>query len=131
MLGLAAIAGSVANPPERAGRDGAAATETQPDTAAKPPPPAAEPTVVRFPAARSPETHTLAAGDPARVVVEVRSSSLVEIPSLGLTEAAEPLTPAIFDVLVYEPGSHEIQRLPADRDERPSTVGTLTVVPHR
>lgn len=132
MLGLAAIAGSVANPPERAGRDGAATTDTQPDAAAKPPPPpAAEPTVVRFPAAPRPETHTLAAGDPAQVVVEVGSSALVEIPSLGLTEAAEPLTPAIFDVLAYEPGSHEIRLLPADRDETPSTVGTLTVVLRR
>lgn len=135
MLGLAAIAGSVANPPERAARDGAATTETQPDTTAEPPPAtvpaAAEPTVVRFPAAPRPQARTVATGTPAQVVVEVGSPAVVEIPSLGLTEAAEPLTPATFDVLVYEPGSHEIRLLPADRDERPSTAGTLTVVPRR
>lgn len=130
MLGLAAIAGSVANPPERAARDGAAADGTGSEALPTAPPPAgppAEPTTLRFPAGRQP-VRTLATGDPAQVVVEVDQPALVEIATLGLTEPAEPLTPASFDVLVAEPGRHEIRLLPADPDRKPSAAGTLRVV---
>lgn len=134
MLGLAAIAGSIANPPERSGRDGTTTTGTRPETAAEPPSEAARadgPTVVRFPAADRPHERAIATGEPAQVVVEVDAPAVVAIPDLGLTESADPLTPAMFDILLSEPGGHEIRLLPADPDGSPSAAGTLTVTPRR
>ncbi len=58
----------------------------------------------------------------------VEAAGTVEIPRLGLSASAEPLTPARFDVLPTEPGRYELRFVPAAGDEsRPA--GTLTVRP--
>ena len=57
------------------------------------------------------------AGRPAAVAVEVEEAGQVVIPSLGLDEPAQPLTPALFDLLLSEPGRHEIEFTPSEGDE--------------
>jgi hypothetical protein len=132
VLGLAAIAASVSRPPEESG-----------DRAERPPPatgreetespsvspgnsPAAGPTVeLRFDAARE-QTRRLETGQPATALVEVDEPGLVEIPDLGLSSPAEPLTPARFELLVSDPGRFEITITPARGDE-PEDAGTLAV----
>jgi hypothetical protein len=76
--------------------------------------------------AAKPRAHELQAGRAATVTVAVESAGSVEIPKLGLSADAEPLTPARFDVLVAEPGRYALRVVPADGDEsRPA--GTLVV----
>lgn len=133
MLGLAAIAGSVANPPERGGRDsnsdGMTGAPPADDPAQRRPArPPAERTTIRFRAGEGPTEKTLDAGNPAEVLVEVDAPAQVYIPSLGLTAPADPLTPARFDVLADEPGRHRIVVAPADPDADGTTAGTLKVV---
>jgi hypothetical protein len=135
VLGLAAIAGSVANPPDD-GEQATTAPEGQPpEPAAEPSPPAPdaggdalEEGAVRFSAAGSPRTREVEQGQPATVLVEVESPGEVSIPSLGLIETAEPLTPARFDVFATEPAAHEIVFQPARPGAERSTIGTLEIV---
>jgi len=129
---VAAIVSSIARPPERGGDD---STATAP-RAAKPGAPAAEPrtetpepTTIEFRPGARPRTRKLELGRPATVLVDVKTAGQIEIPSLGLTEPAEPLTPARFEVLVTTRGSHAIMARPAASDGPPSKVGTLKVVP--
>ena len=69
-------------------------------------------------------------GRPATLEVSVDEAGQVEIPLLGLSASAEPLTPARFDVLPSESGRYELTFTPAAGDEsRPA--GTLDVVPRR
>ena len=72
------------------------------------------------------QTRRLDAGQPATVLVESEEPGLVEIPDLGLTAAAEPLTPAQFDVLVDQGGRYGIDFTPASGDTA-SKAGTLVV----
>lgn len=138
MLGLAAIAGSVANPPDE-GEQATTAPEGQPaEPSAEPAPPAPDPgadaleeRAVRFSAGGSARTREVGQGQPATVLVEVESPGEVSIPSLGLIETAEPLTPARFDVFATEPGTHEIAFKPARPGAERSTVGTLEIVAAR
>jgi hypothetical protein len=51
----------------------------------------------------------------------------VALEGLGLVAAAEPLTPARFDVLGRRPGRHRVRFTAAGGDEA-ATVGTLAVV---
>jgi hypothetical protein len=129
VLAVAAIVSSIANPPERGGDD-------PPATDAGPAPTASAPDARRpltrtvgFPATAKPRTRTLEAGQPATVRVEVETPGQVEIPSLGLTAPAEPLTPAVFEVLVSVAGEHPIVVQPAGSETLPSKIGTLEVVP--
>ena len=52
----------------------------------------------------------------------------VEIPSLGLTQPAEPVTPARFDLLVPQTGRHPIVMRPADAAAPEAPIGTLKIV---
>lgn len=131
VLGLAAIAASVSRGPE----DSSERTE-------RPPPPAAQgeqtPSVspgraaasgpaieLDFDAARE-QTRRLESGRPATVLVEVDEPGLVEIPDLGLSGPADPLTPARFEVLVSDPDRFEIAFTPAAGDET-DVAGTLVI----
>jgi hypothetical protein len=74
------------------------------------------------------ETSRLEAGRSASVEVAVAEPGQVTIPQLGLTAAADPLTPARFDVLVTSPGRYAIDFTPSAGDETRS-AGTLVVTP--
>lgn len=134
VLGVAAIASSIARPPDgdddqaATDRGGGAGTRTGP-AAAEPVPESPQPTTIEFEPAAKPQTRELEVGQPATVRVEVETPGEVSIPSLGLTEPAEPLTPAVFDVRVTDPGSHEITVQPAGPETLSSEAGTLRVVP--
>ena len=126
VLGLAAIATSVSRPREE-GRD--RPSEPPPATAvATPRPGPAEPLELRFDQASRRRTRRLEAGRPATVIVAVDEPGQVEIKDLGLSAAAEPLTPARFDVLVSDEGRYPVRFTPAASSEG-ELVGTLDVRP--
>jgi hypothetical protein len=127
VLGVAAIVSSIARPPERGGDDSSPPAE-QAD-AAKPGQPTPQPKTLEFGSGAKPPTRTVEVGQPATVLVDVETPGQVEIPSLGLTDTAEPLTPALFEVLVTAKGKHAILAQPAGSDSPPAKVGTLKVVP--
>jgi hypothetical protein len=138
VLGLAAIVSSIARPPERdngetpSASDGPARNRTDVTTPGATPQPGAEQArlaTIRFRAGAKPRTRKLEQGRPATVLVDVETPGQVDIPSLGLTQPAEPLTPARFDVLVPRAGKHPIVLEPAASDAISSKIGTLTVVP--
>jgi hypothetical protein len=131
VLGLAAIASSIARPPDRGG-DATTDTATAPSSnekassrGAKTP----QPTTIEFRNGAKPQTHKLEQGQPATVLVDVETPGQVDIPSLGLTDTGEPLTPAMFEILETKPGNHPIMVQPAASETLPSKVGTLKIVP--
>jgi hypothetical protein len=136
VLGLAAIASSITRPSDGGGDDTNAdrATETTGDSsdppAATPSPgtPPVDPTTIRFSSSGKRELRKLEPGRPATVLVTVDVPGQVEIPSLGLTQPAEPVTPARFDLLVPQAGSHRIVLRPADAEAGEAPIGTLEVV---
>jgi len=130
VLGLAAVAASVSRPPEE--------TSDRAERPASPPATNTErtPTVAPGTApgpglelsfdAELEQTRRLATGQPATVLVEVDEPGQVEIPDLGLSGFAEPLTPARFELFVSDPGRHEITFTPVAGDE-PGVAGSLVV----
>jgi hypothetical protein len=137
VLGVAAIVSSIARPPERGGGgDSGGAGSTTPAKDGAPSASATgpgnrtpQPTTIEFRPAAEPQTRKLEVGQPATVLVGVETPGQVDIPTLGLTDAGEPLTPALFEVLVGQPGSHAIMVQPAGSETLPSKAGTLKVVP--
>lgn len=133
---MAAIVSSIARPPERGGDnadDGAASTAPKTakktPSATKPGGKTPQPTTIEFRTGAKPQTRKLELGQPATILVDVETPGQIDIPSLGLTEPAEPLTPAMFEVLVTSKGSHPIMAQPAASETLPTKVGTLKVVP--
>jgi hypothetical protein len=128
VLGLAAIAASVSRSPDESDE-----REAQPTAPGEVPSESLSPgdatTVgVRelvFDADRE-QTRRVDAGQPATVLVEVDEAGLVEIPDLGLSAPAQPLTPARFDVLHSEPARLAITFTPVD-DDAIGPAGTLVV----
>jgi hypothetical protein len=131
VLGLAALAASVSRPPEesadRAERPSPppASTEESPTISPGSESPPGTTVDVVFDAARE-QRRRVDAGQPAAVLVEVEEPGMAEIPDLGVSSPADPLTPARFEVLVPEPGRFEITFLPAGADT-PEGAGTLVV----
>jgi hypothetical protein len=111
VLGLAAIAASVARPPEERRREA-----TAPSPTVAPGSPSAHATTISFDETRN-QVRRLAGGRPATVLLEVNEPGLAEIPSLGLSAPADPYTPARFEVLVRKPGRFPIAFKPAAGDE--------------
>ncbi len=130
---MAAIVSSIARPPERGGdtesSDGAAPARKPAPSATGSGAKATGPTTIEFRSGAKPQTLELKVGQPATVLVDVETPGQIDIPTLGLTGAAEPLTPALFEVLATTAGSHAIMAQPASSDALPSKVGTLKVVP--
>jgi hypothetical protein len=60
------------------------------------------------------------------VLVEVAEPGLVEIPALGLSAPAQPLTPARFDVLRSDPDRVAITFTPVESDT-PEPAGLLVI----
>jgi len=130
VLGLAAIAASVSRQPQESSERAERPPEP-PATEAEEAPsvsPGSAPTStveLTFRAERE-RSRTLDSGQPAHVFVEVEEPGLVEIPDLGLSSPAEPLTPARFDLLVSEPGTYRIVFTPAAEDAA-EPAGVLVV----
>lgn len=134
VLGMAAIASTIARPLDRnrsAGTDTATTTAPQPSPNGKPTARTPQPTTIEFRTGAKPQTHELEQGQPATVLVDVETPGQVDIPSLGLTDTGEPLTPAMFEILETRPGSHAIMVQPAASEALASKVGTLKIVPVR
>lgn len=129
VLILAALVSTIANPPQRGGEETVATTPapapsaSSGSTATTP-----VPLTVTFPAGGRALSREIEQGQAAAVLVEVAAAAEVAIPSLGLTGTAEPLTPARFDVLVDQPGEHEIIVSPASGSPPSVPAGTLRVV---
>jgi len=128
VLIMAAVVSTLASPPRRGG-DETVATAPAPSPSATPGVTTPEPVTVTFAAGGRARVRTIEAGQAATVFVEVSAAGEVTIPSLGLTDTAEPLTPAVFDVLVEEPGEHPIDLAPASGSPPSERIGTLKVVP--
>jgi hypothetical protein len=128
VLGLAAIASSIARPPERdekpvPAHDRAAPQAT--DVSADVTPVSAE--TVEISAGAHPRDVRLAQGRETTLHVSVKRRGQVEIPRLGLIDDAEPLTPARFDLLVSAPGRYPVLQRPTAASERPVRLATLVV----
>ena len=123
VLGLAAVAASLAPPPaERERRE-------EPPPAPAPPAerlPPDRPQVAEFPArAGRLVTRQVEAGERAVVEVRVDSPGEVSIDGLGLLQAADPATPAVFDVLPSRSGSYAVRFAPIEAPAR--QLGLLRV----
>jgi hypothetical protein len=131
VLGLAALAASVSRPRDEGEGGDAPATGSAPAQTERSPTvapgtaPANERTQTITFAADGDESHRLEPGRGATVLVEVEEAGQVEIPDLGLTDAATPVTPARFEVF-GAPGRYEIRFTPAGEAES-RAVGTLAV----
>ena len=135
VLGLAALAASLSrtgdNDPLRTQQRTTTSTTDEPKAAPQAAP-REEPTEV----ADSTATVEMNAAEDKRSRLEADRSATVEvavvepgqvtIPELGLTAAADPLTPARFDVLVSTPGRYAVEFTPSAGDETRS-AGTLVV----
>jgi hypothetical protein len=129
VLGLAALAAAVSRPAEvddeptpTAPRAETRTTPTLADGTAGSPP-----EVIAFDS-DAPRARRLEAGRPATVIVEVETAGMVTIPGLGVSAAAEPDTPARFDLLADQVGRYPIEFEPAVSDES-RAAGTLVVKP--
>ena len=129
VLGLAAIATSLSQPaPERRTETDPAPVRPEgslPRAGARPPAPQLP--EVGFSAGRGePPTKSLLVGRAVTVTVEVREPGQVELVGLGLSNAADPRTPARFDVLATSPARHAVRFRPASGDP-PRVLGILAV----
>ncbi len=127
VLGLTAIASSVAPPPPREGtrNNPPATTETTPPPAPAPAEPIRTLSFTYERPGAAPRSVTLDQG--AHVVVSVSTSTpgQAAIPRLGLTDDADPETPATFDVLLSDAGRYDVLFAPPDGE--PTRLGTLVV----
>ena len=121
VLGLAAIVASVSRP-DRASR--MSGSERQPAPGPLPTGPARSPKPVRLSTERRKAVRRLAVGRPAVVSVSSARAGLVSIPALGLTRAAEPGTPARFDIFETARGRFPVVFSPAGGDGQ-RRIGTL------
>lgn len=128
VLGMAALAASLSRPREEREQptDTAPATTGAESPTLSPAPGSPDPETLLFDAARE-QRRKLELGVAASVEVEVDEPGQVEIPMLGLSGSAEPLTPARFDVLPPDEGDYELVFTPASGDEARG-AGTLRVV---
>ena len=128
VLGLAAVVTSFSRPAQRDDEDASRPPAVQPGSArAEPRPVARGPKRLSFSTVGKPSTRRLAANRPATVTVGTRRAGEVELAGLGFAAAAEPLTPARFEVLERRPGRYEVRFTPAGTEET-RTVGTLLIV---
>ena len=141
VIGVAALAASVSRPgndsaePLAPAGPNATQTETESETAptattGDAPASSGRPPATLVFVATEDQTRRVEVGRAATVEVSVEQSGLVSIPLLGLSGAAEPVTPARFDVLVSEQGNYPIVFVPAQGDEE-REVGTIEVTEQR
>ena len=111
VLGLAALATSVSRTPRQAER----APRSTPPSATPEAVPQTDPDApeLRLPGARGSRSVTLESGEAATLFVAVPEAGRVDLPTLGLSSAAEPLTPARFELLTDDPRRHSVRFTPA------------------
>jgi hypothetical protein len=113
VLGMAALVASLSRPVDERRDNSAQPEPREPGPATASPTPAPDlPTSLSFDAAEN-ETMRLRAGDAATVSVAVEEAGSVEIPGMGLSATADPVTPARFDVLASRPGRYDLLFTPA------------------
>ena len=122
VLGTAALVASLSRPVEDS-RERSRPPEPGPPTAT-PTPSSAPAQPVTFDATRD-ESRRVRAGEAATLEVAVAEPGSVEIPDMGLSAPAAPLTPARFEVLPAEPGDYEIVFTAAGDEGKPA--GRLVV----
>ncbi len=126
VLGLAAIATSFSRPADEKEPEPPRTQQITPGLSTKP---ATERKgTISFSAAGKPQTRRLRAGRAAVVTVEVARPGQVQLVGLGVNTAAEPRTPARFDVFESQAGSYDVRFMPATSAETRS-IGTLRIVP--
>jgi len=131
VLGMAAVAASLSRPIEGRRDNTAPAGQGEPGAPTATPrlgpgPTLGGPRTLTFEASRR-QSKKLPAGAAATVEVEVTEAGQVEIPDMGLTSAADTVTPARFDVLERRPGRYPIEFVPAASAEEPARAGVLVV----
>jgi hypothetical protein len=125
VLGLAALAASLSRTDRGRSKPAPAPERTVPEAATNPAPdPGTRP--LRFTQGGRREIRDLALRKAATVLVAVRRAGQAEIQGLGASRAAEPASPASFDVFRTDPGSFPVVVRPAAGGP-PETVGTLRV----
>jgi hypothetical protein len=125
VLGLAAVAASLSRSDRGRSTPAQTPEATAPDTDTTPAPdPGSEP--LRFAEGGKPQIRDLAVGRAGTVLVAVRRPGEAEIEGLGAARAAEPATPASFDVFQTRPGRFPVVVTPAAGGGR-QTLGTLRV----
>ena len=126
VLGVAALVASL-SPSLEDRRDDKTTPEqpsSEPPTAtASPAPELSRP--IEFHAARN-ESQRVRTGQSATVLVDVEEAGSVDIPDLGLTQPANPSTPARFDILAPSPGDYDLVFSPAGGSES-EAAGKLVV----
>ncbi len=126
VLALAALVASLSRPLEQRRDDSESSGPREPQQPTVAPRPAPEPvSAISFEAADN-ESMRLRAGAAATLEVAVDEAGSVEVPDMGLSAAADRLTPARFDVLASRPGRYELLFTPADGD-RAVPAGRLVV----
>jgi hypothetical protein len=127
VLGLAAVAASFSRSGDDAPESPPAAPPSTEEPTVSPGPSGERPATIRFNAARD-QTRRLELGRPATVEVAVDEPGQVEIPLLGLSSPAEPVTPARLDIFPTEARRYRITFTAAAGDEQ-IPAGTLDVTP--
>lgn len=131
VLGLAAVVSIVTQPAERR-RDRTTAEPTPPTAvpAPKPPPtanPRPDPGDAAVTIAPKDKTAKIETGTAATLAVAVDQPGDVALEGLGLTAAAEPATPARFDLLIGSPGRFRVLLTPSAGGE-PRAIGRVEAV---
>lgn len=126
VLGMAALVASLSRPVEERRSDSSQSEprDSGPPTASPTPAPDTGETLA-FEAAEN-EAMRLPAGEAATVEVAVDQPGSVDIPGMGLSAPADPVTPARFDVLESQPGRYELLFTPAG-GEPSEPAGRLVV----
>ena len=125
VLGVAAVVAALASPSEDSDR---AATTPPTEPSTPPSSPARTPTRVSLDGRRAPVTRTLEIGRATTVVASVEEAGQVAIPDLGLTDAAEPNDPAVFETLPTRRARYRVLFLPSG-GVRPRLLGELVSRP--
>jgi hypothetical protein len=126
VLGLTALAASLAPPPAQ---DDQPATQTT----QAPPTEVADPGELRVgfhfpPTDHKPATKRVAAGQPVVVFVAAKQAGQATIPLLGRVSSITPEDPARFDLLLPEDADYDVRFTPATGGE-PRRVGRLVTAP--
>ena len=128
VLGVAALAASLSRPLDERTADRTAPQPRSSGPATVEPAPAPAPNgpeMISFDTAKN-ESKRIRAGDAATLEVSVPEAGTIEIADMGLSAAADPFTPARFDVFPTKPGRYPVRFMPAGNgaDE---PAGTLVV----
>ena len=131
VLGMAALVASLSRPIEDRREQSTTPTETEPGppTATQGTAPVGDtatlPKTLTFRASEA-ESKKLEAGQAVTVYVAVSEPCSVDIPDMGVTAAADPVTPARFDLLASRPGRYPLLFTPAG-EETAEPAGSLVV----